>query len=47
MQFIEVSLARHVSGAYAHHQERYMLKVAAYGFLHPVSRWVVVLRAAA
>jgi len=44
--FIDVFLARHVSGTYAHHQEHYMLSCSIW-FSAPSFGWVVVLRAAA
>jgi len=44
--FINVSLARHVSGTYAHHQEHWMLSCSIW-FSARISGWVVVLTAAA
>jgi len=43
---IDVFLARHVSGTYTHHRN-ISCWVPAYGFLHRVFWWVVILRAAA
>jgi len=44
--FINLFLARHVSGTYTHRQEHWILSCSN-GFLHRVFGWVVVLRAAA
>jgi len=45
VNFIDVFLARHVSGTYAHHHQ--MLSCSILVFLHRGFGWVVVLRAAA
>jgi len=44
--FIDLFLARHVSGTYAHHQEHQMLSCSIW-FSVPSFGWVVVLTAAA
>ena len=44
--FIDVFLARHVSGIYAHHREHKMLSCSMW-FCAPSFGWVVVLRAVA
>jgi len=44
-KFIDVFLALHVSGIYAHHQG-IRCWVTAYGFLHRVFGWMLALRAA-
>ena len=43
--FIDVFLARHVSGTYARHQEHQMLSCSIW-FCAPIFGWVMVLRAA-
>jgi len=45
--FIDVFLARHVSGVHTPIIRSIRCWVSAYGFLHRVFGWVVVLRTAA